>query len=161
MARRIGAFVATLILFTLVGCSRDYIQAENFKRELTNSAGMVLGVLDGVRSFSQGQDIVSEFTVTVKRSNRKEFPSGTVLKVFRSGGSVQEGADAAGQPIVRQMIVDDGVILPAVGSEVFLVLRADGNRLWIFDGVPVKNGQFTIDRWRNQFYEEIMREWNR
>ncbi|HWI64021.1 MAG TPA: hypothetical protein VNT75_19465 [Symbiobacteriaceae bacterium] len=129
MLRKATLAAVGMMLVLILGCSREDPLLSTMRQQLKNNAGMLVGITGETRSLSDRGEIWTEYSLEVKRSDRTDLPPGKALKVYRRGGSVTEGTGTDGKPVVRQMIVDDGIIMPGTPrSEVFVVLKAEGER---------------------------------
>lgn len=148
--------IALLLFIVVAGCSREDPLVSGMRQEIKNNSGMLVGVIGDRRSFSEGGDIWTEYVVEVKKSDRLVSQPGTTLKVYHRGGAVlQTGPN--GKQVIQQMSVDDGVVIPAEPqNEVFMVVRSEGGRMVVLDAVPIKAGQFAVDRPFNVLYKDVL-----
>lgn len=156
MFRKRALFAMLLFSLLVLGCAREDPLLSGMRQKIKEDSTMLVGVTGDRRSFIEGGEIWTEYTVEVTKSDHPVPQHGERLQVYHRGGAVTEtGLD--GKPVTRQMIVDDGVIIPAeAGSEVFMVVRSEGGRLILLDAVPVQAGRFAVDRPFNVLYKDVL-----
>jgi hypothetical protein len=136
--------VLVAVVLLAAGCTAEDSLIRSMRQEIRQSTALVMGTLGEGRSFFEDDAIITWYPVTVERSNLRGLPDGTVLRVYRHGGTLPEDP-AAGEMTTQLLIVDDMVVLPLAEGKVFLVLRAEGDRLYVEGGLPVENGRISLD----------------
>jgi hypothetical protein len=143
MRRAVWLIVLALVVAMASGCAAEDPLVRSMHGTMRQSAGIVMGTIGQGRSFFEEGNLITWYPVTVERSNVRGLDPGTVLRVYRDGGTVlQESAEGN---LAAQKIVDDMVLLPPAEGKVFLVLEAEGDRLYIKGGLPVENGRITVN----------------
>lgn len=145
MLRRWCALIISLILLT--GCTTPsqlysaYQQRANGEELVRAADAIVLATVgDSLPSYSEGQFIYTDTTVSVVRG--REFEAGAQITLKRHGGRIEDPGSNSG----TIEFVDYLYFFPAKGGEVFLLLKKVGEKYEIIDAMPLVGGKPMSDR---------------